>query len=60
MIRLDGTLKTASRLGNIKRKILFQNTNGNDIARYLKQFAAKIAGANPFVGQQLAFQPAYS
>jgi len=34
---------------------LFQNTNGNDIARYLKQKASEIAGALPFVG----LQPAY-
>jgi len=39
---------------------LFQNTNGTDVARYLKQFAARFAGANPFVGQQLAYQVALS
>ena len=38
---------------------MFANTNGKDIARYLKQEASKLAASiNPFMGGQVALNRA--
>jgi len=42
--RQDCSLKTASRLGNIKRNILFQNTNGNKLVRDAQALALGLFG----------------